>query len=197
MTGIMQSMVGASFSSGGGEAVPLSLSFYETRLGATIGTINVYVVDTSGNIQGSSVYSASGQFLAEGWLLRTAATPDVSGSFRIAWHYVSGTSFTGDYAIDTVTLQGNSYNFDSTSDGFLTTSGVNTSSSVTALANTVSVPTSTGATLGRWNRDTGTTPSSFTGPSGAQSGTFYLYAETSSPNFSNVNMWLFSPVITV
>ena len=197
MTGIMQSMVGASFSTGGGVSEPLSLSFYESRFGATIGTVNVYVVDASGNIQGSAVYSASGDLGTTSWFLRTAATPNVSGSFRIAWHYVSGTSFTGDYAIDTVTLQGNTYNFDSTDNEFLTTSGVNTSSSVTALANSTSVPAATSSSLGRWNRHNGPTTSSNTGPTGAQSVSFYLYAETSSPNYSNVNMWLFSPVITV
>ena len=196
MTGIMQSMVGASFSSGGGGIVPLSLTFYESRFGATIGTVNVYVVDTSGNIQGSAIYSASGDLGTSAWFLRTAATPDVSGSFRIAWHYVSGTNFTGDYAIDAVTLQGNTYNFD-TSDGFVTTSGLNTTSSTAALSNAISVPLSTSPVLGQWNRDTGSTPSGSTGPSGAFSGTHYLYTESSTPNYSNVNMWLFSPVITV
>jgi hypothetical protein len=57
--------------------------------------------------------------------------------------------------------------------------------------------TTTGASLSRWNRNSGSTPSSATGPAGAQSGSFYLYTETSTPNFSNVNMWLFSPEITV
>jgi hypothetical protein len=191
---------------GGGGGVPLSLSFYESRYGSNIGTIDVYVIDTSGNIQGSSVYSASGNLGYSAWQLRTAATPNVSGSFQIAWHYVSGASFRGDYAIDTVSLQGNTYNFDSTSSsvfstsqGFGTTSGVNTSNSVTAYQNAVFVPTATSVTLGRWNRDTGTTPSSSTGPSSAHSGTHFLYAETSSSNSSStgVNMWLFSPIITV
>ena len=194
MTGIMQSMLGASFGSGG---TPLSLTFYESRYGSRIGTINVYVVDTSGNIQGSAVYSASGDLFTPAWYLRTAATPDVSGDFRIAWHYVSGTSFRGDYAIDTVSLQGNSYNFDSALTGFITTSGLNTTSSTAALANAISVPAGTAAVLGRWNKNSGSTPSSSTGPNSAQSGSFYLYTETSSPNNSNTNMWLFSPVITV
>jgi hypothetical protein len=189
---------------GGGGGVPLSLSFYESRYGSNIGTIDVYVIDTSGNIQGSSVYSASGNLGSSAWNLRTASTPNVSGSFQIAWHYVSGASFRGDYAIDTVSLQGNTYNFDSTSSsvfstsqGFGTTSGVNTSNSVTAYQNAVFVPTATSVTLGRWNRDTGTTPSSSTGPSSAHSGTHFLYAETSSSNSGNRNMWLFSPIITV
>jgi hypothetical protein len=151
----------------------LSCTFYESRYGATIGTVNVYVVDTSGNIQGSSIYTASGDDgNTGGWTQKTTSSPDVSGTFRIAWHYVSGTSFTGDYAIDTVSIQGNNYNFDSTNDGFLTTSGTNTSSSTTALSGAISVPTATTSTLGRWNRDSGGTTSNNTGPSTGQSGSF-------------------------
>lgn len=196
MTGIMQSMLGASFSTGGGGVTPLSLTFYESRYGATMGTINVYVVDTSGNIQGSAVYSASGDDgLTGGWAQRTAATPDVSGDFRIAWHYVSGSGFTGDYAIDTVSLQGNSYNFDSTNDSFVCNTS-NLSSSRLALSGSASVATST--TAGSWNRDGGGTGSASTGPNSAQSGSFYMYCETSgSSGYPSKNFWLFSPVITV
>ena len=192
MTGIMQSMVGASF---GSSSEPLSLTFYESRYGLNIGIINVYVVDTSGNIRGSAVYSASGNLSTPAWNLRTAATPDVSGSFRIAWHYVSGSGFRGDYAIDTVSLQGNSYNFDSSNDSFVCNTS-DTSSSTTALSASTSVATST--TRGRWNREIGGTASSDTGPTAAQSGSFYMYCETSgSDGFPNKNFWLFSPVITV
>lgn len=179
-------------------ATTLSLSWYQSTFGATIGAMNVYVVDTSGNIQGSAVYSRSaGGSATDAWYLATASTPSITGSFRIAWHYVSGTSFTGDYAIDQVTINGTTYGFESSSESFLSSSGTNTSSSSTALSNAVTVPTTTGITLGRWNRHTGTTPSSSTGPSsGYNSSSYYLYAETSSPNFSNINMWLFSPEIT-
>jgi len=176
------------------EGVPLSCSFRENRNGATIGSVNVYVVDSSGNIQGSAIYSASGN-TGDVWSLRTTSSPVITSQFRIAWHYVSSSSFTGDYAIDSVTINGTTYNFDSSSDGFITTSGVNTASSTVALNNAITVPTSTGAALGRWNRHSGATTSSNTGPSSAFSGSFYLYAETTSPNFSNVSMWLFSPLI--
>ena len=195
MTGIMQSMVGASFSTGGG-GTPLSLTFYESRYGSNMGSVNVYVVDTSGSIQGSAVYSASGDDgLTGGWAQRTATAPDVSGSFRVAWHYVSGSNFRGDYAIDTVSLQGNSYNFDASNDSFLRNTS-DTSSSATAFSGSASVADGTSA--GRWNRDSGGTPSSSTGPSSAQSGSFYLYCETSgSSGNPSKNFWLFSPVITV
>ena len=181
---------------GGAGGALLDLTFYESRYGSNMGSVNVYVVDTSGNIQGSAVYSASGQDgELGGWAQRTAAAPEVSGDFRIAWHYVSGSSFRGDYAIDTVSLQGNSYNFDSSNDSFVR-SYSNTSSSTLALSNSESVSTST--TNGKWNRDSGGTSSSSTGPSSAQSGAYYMYCETSTSGagFPNINFWLFSPVIT-
>lgn len=200
MSGVLQSVVGASFTSATPEPLPvvadLSLTFYENRNGAEIGSVDVYVVDTEGNIQGSSAYSASGD-LGDVWNLRTAAAIGVPDTFRVAWHYVSGNSFTGDYAIDTVNLQGQSFNFDSDNDGFITTSGLDTTSSTSALSNAISVPTTTSPTLGQWNRNSGGTSSSSTGPSGAESGSFYLYTETTSPNNSPVNFWLFSPEITV
>ena len=182
---------------GGSPAATLDLTFYESRYGATMGTVAVYVVDTSGNIIGDAVYTASGDDgLTGGWAQRTATAVDVSGTFRIAWHYVSGSNFTGDYAIDTVSLQGNSYNFDSTNDGFICSLG-DYSSSTTAFANSSSVATDNDR--GRWSRHDGVTATPDTGPTAAQSGSFYLYCETSGLNqgYPNINFWLFSPEITV
>ena len=43
-----------------------------------------------------------------------------------------------------------------------------------------------------WSRNSGGTPSSNTGPSGASAGSFYLYCESSSPNYSNKSSYLVS-----
>ena len=107
------------------------------------------------------------------------------------FHYVSGNSFTGDIALDTIVINGTTYNFDSTNDGF-ETSTTGTSAIATAFSEKVTVPTAT--TVTRWNRRTGSTPSGSTGPTSAQSGSYYVYAETSS--YFNTNFWLFSPEIS-
>lgn len=146
-------------------------------------------------IPGLEVYSASGSDgLDGGWAQRTATTPDVSEDFRIAWHYISSTSFRGDYAVDTVALQGNSYNFDTDSDSFLRSTS-STSSSTAALSGSEAV--TDGTTEGKWNRDSGGTGSGATGPDAAQSGTHYMYCETSGGGNPSKNFWLFSPVITI
>ena len=115
---------------------------------------------------------------------------------RLVWHYVSGTSYTGDIQIDTIkvdTSSGNiTYNFDTDNESF------QTSTTDTASYGSVSfsaLPTG-GSTL-RWNRDSGGTGSGGTGLTFADSGSFYVYAETSSPGYSNKNFWLRSPEIVV
>lgn len=176
----------------------VDITFYENRNGATIGTVNVYLANSSGGLITSSLYSASGNN-GDTWVERTPTTATVNEDYRIVWHYVSGTSFTGDYAIDHVYINGSLIaRFTFNSENFLTTSGINTTNSVTAFNNTVTVPTSTSSVLGRWNRNTGSTPSGSTGPSSGFGGSgHYVYAETSSSNFSNVNMWLFSSLQTI
>lgn len=184
-------------STGTSEPLNKTLSFYESRFGATIGTLNVYVVDSNGNIQGSSIYTATGNLNTTSWFLRELTFPVPSGNYRIAFHYVSSSSFTGDIALDLITIDGNQYSFEGPSaEGWVTTSGLNTSSSSSAFTTTTAPTFTSTGTLGRWNIYSGATTSSSTGPNGAYSGTYYIYAETSSPNYSNVNMWLFSPLLT-
>ena len=78
---------------------------------------------------------------------------------------------------------------------FLTNS-VETSNPATAFSSAVTPPTN--SSQGRWNRDSSGTVSSNTGPDAAQSGTHYLYTETSGGTGSpSKNFWLFSPEIVV
>ena len=120
---------------------------------------------------------------------------------RLIWHYVSGGGFRGDIQIDTVVLSGGAtatFNFDSSADNFLTSPDSNVSfgtwsaDPTTELGNLVSV--ANGTSLGRWNRDSGGTPSGSTGLGVVDNG-FYLYAEVSSR--FNRNFWLASPEFTI
>ena len=123
-----------------------------------------------------------------------------TASPRIVFKYTSGSSFRADVQLDDFKI-GNCYywdanahkygtmtwNFDSTnqitSNYFLTTT-TNTSSYFSA--SWTGVTTST--TSARWNRDCSGTPSSSTGLSSGNTGSCYLYVETSS--FFNSTAWL-------
>jgi hypothetical protein len=184
------SQTGSGFSLGG--------SFYENRYGATIGSYELYwtngtthtLITTGGTNYGNST-----------WLTKTIPTTTVTfGTGHLCWVYLTGTSFTGDYAIDDVTITGyGTISVESTATGWTKygTTAVNPTTDITtAFNNRTSVSIST-ASSNYWNLDSGQTPSGSTGPAAAAVGTYYIYAETSSPNYSNKKMYLFSPQITL
>lgn len=173
------------------------MSFWENRWGTNIGALEVLVVDASGNVL-STAWQDSGGLGDNTWVERAFDYLNPGSTHRVVWHMVvSGDNFEADYAVDNITLNGVNYSFDTDNDNFLTSSGINAGDSVTAFNNSVAVPTATDAVEGRWNRETGSTVSSGTGPSAAQNGTHYVYTESSSPNaVDGMNFWLFSPEIT-
>ena len=140
----------------------------------------------------SSLDTVSGQ--NGSWSQRTI---DIStyaqATVRLVFHYTNGDNdFTGDLQLDEIALDGTTYSFESTSDNFETSGN---DESTYGSVSWISVATNT--TEGRWNRDSGGTPSSNTGLSSASDGSFYLYAETSSPaNTNGYNFWLRSPQVT-
>lgn len=183
------------------------LDFYESRFGTDIGTINVYLVNAStGALVSSSLYSASGNLGTSAWNNRTTSTYNatIGTSYRWAISHLAGSSFRGDYAVDLVkyykggTLQWTENWVNTNGDVgqwiYGSTAG-STSSSTTAFSNSANVVLSTATGNGKWNIDSGSTPSGSTGPTGAFSGTYYAYTETSS--FFSQYHWLFSPSFTV
>jgi hypothetical protein len=94
--------------------------------------------------------------------------------------YYENTSggYRADLQLDLISLDGNTYSFESDATGWqTTTSSTDISNYDTASWSSVG----SGSTGGRWYRDLGGTPSTGTGRSDAASGSYYLYAETSSP----------------
>src|SRR6056300_1161309 len=95
--------------------------------------------------------------------------------------YYENTSggFRADLQLDLISLDGNTYSFETNSTGWeTTTSSTDISNYDSASWSSLSSDTHT---AGRWNRDTGGTTSTGTGLTSAASGSYYLYAETSSP----------------
>ena len=73
-----------------------SVKFDLTRVGATIGTLDVTVDDGTGP---QLIYTATGPGTAE-WEIVTAALPAGIGSYQVTFTYTRGASFTGDLGID-------------------------------------------------------------------------------------------------
>lgn len=163
-----------------------TLSFYVHRYGATIGTLYVKLYDGTNT---TTIATITGQ--NNSWVQFSGYTNYITAPYHVVFHYVSGSSFTGDIALDTIVINGTTYNFDSSNNGFAT-STTGTSLIATAFSEKIALPIST--TARRWNRRSGSTPSSSTGPTSAQSLSYYVYAETSS--YFNTNFWLFSPEIS-
>lgn len=139
------------------------------------------------------------------WTQRTADISAYIGKqARLVVLYQSGTSFTGDIQLDDFNIGGNSFTDFSSSQGFQT--NTNSDDSKVASGNLDSIaseyPSSwstvgtTTSAYGKFVRDSSGTPSGSTGNTSGNTGTFYLYAETSSTG-SNNDIWLRSPEVTI
>lgn len=140
----------------------------------------------------SSLESISGQSTT--WSTRTInLSAYANKTARIVFHYSNGSSFTGDIQLDHIQINGNNWSFESGVDNFETTT---TNTDINSYSSATFSAVATGTTAARWNRDSGGTPSGNTGRADADDGSFYLYAETSSPaNVSGYGFWLRSPSI--
>ena len=141
----------------------------------------------------SSLDSISGEL--SGW--RTRSNIDISeylgATVRPVFHYYSGSSFRGDIQIDNIQIGGYTYSFESSLQSFQCDNSSN-SANYTSVS---WVSLATGTLLGRWNRDSGGTPSSNTGMTSAANGTYYVYAETSGSGSPGKNFWLRGPEIVL
>lgn len=187
----------------------LSVSFYESAYGSNIGQVNVYFVPmnasgtaVSGTI--TSVYQRSaGSNVDNSWSLKSGSgypTYSSGTKYRVAWlHTKTLSGFRADYAIDDVTISSTFSNL-GVSTGWLSPNSSSTySNAADAFLNSQQVPTTTSGSRGRWNRDSGTTPSGSTGPSADNTtgGGYFFYTEGSAPNTTvPTYFWLFSPEFT-
>lgn len=123
----------------------------------------------------------------------TTYSPPANATGKIlVLHQTANTSWYGDYQLNTITITGggttNSYTFDSSAESWEWhsnyTSGTTGTSYATAHAygDIFSGTIATASTTRRWNRRTGSTPSSSTGISTL--GSYYIYTESSGGSAS-------------
>lgn len=177
-------------------AAALDVSFYESRYGSSMGTQHVYIVDASTGTILDTVYTASGDLGVTTWYLRNCSTYYGTGAVRVCFHHLIGSNFYADWAIDNVTINGTTTTWESDQSGWITpnnTTHYTTSETALAASSQIIISTATGSS--RWNLDSGTTPSSSTGPASADTGVYFAYTESSS--YFNTNHWLFSPIINL
>lgn len=105
-----------------------------------------------------------------------------------------GSSFRGDTQIDDIIFSGNSYNPEVGTNDFERDADSAAIGKSYEAVRWESLPTST--TSGRWNRDGFGTPTSSTGNTSGNTGSYYYYIETSGSSLGS-NFWLRSPSILI
>lgn len=164
-----------------------SMSFdYHLFGAADMGTLNLQVSVDGG--AWSTIWSKTGN-QGDTWLSESLSLNAYTSSSEVKFRFngTTGATWQGDMAIDAVSVSGE------------TVSGPSCTSTVSAFPYNQSYEN----TLGNWTQNTdddfdwslnsGATGSSNTGPSAANDGTYYLYMESSSPNYSTKNAKITSP----
>lgn len=128
----------------------------------------------------TTVDTISGQ--SASWSTRTPSTiqpANTGGRYVFVYQNgTAGTSYEGDIQLDDIRINGTTYSFESDAQDFQRAQSVS-SWSTTDYDNQGFSDVTTATTSNYWNRDTGGTPSSNTGLTTADDGSYYLYAETS------------------
>ena len=131
------------------------------------------------------------------WTLRSADISGFNGAQAyVVFRYINGSDinfpFDGDIQLDDFNLGGNSYDPETSTHSFETsTSNITTYSTVTWNA------LGTGTNNNQWNRDNLGTVSTNTGNTSGNTGDYYFYAETSGGATAGFYYWLRSPLITI
>jgi hypothetical protein len=165
-----------------------TLSFdYHLYGAAEMGGLNLQVSVDGG--AWSTIWSRTGN-QGNAWLSESISLNSYTSSSEVKFRFngTTGTTWQGDMAVDAFSISGE-------------TGGPSPSCSATITAFPYSQ--SYENTLGSWTQNsdddfdwtiqTGATPSSNTGPSSANAGSYYVFMESSTPNYSTKNAKLTSP----
>lgn len=173
------------------DATEITINFQHAYIGSDLGEVALFFVDGDGEIIGNPVWTYDGP-QTSGWVSASASGLVTFNSVRLAFRAINPTGdFKADWAVDAIDINGTLYDFENGNDGWTTNS---TQTTISSDAFSGKTEISTSLNYGRFNRRTGNTPSSSTGPSSAASGAYYLYTEASSTS-ENAHFWAFSPEI--
>lgn len=140
-----------------------------------------------------SLFSTSGD--VNSWSQKTVDISQYGGTTsRVVFKYTMIASvFTADIQLDAINIDGTTYSFENTGDSFQRASTATNSYESVSWESLV-----IGTTAARWNVDAGGTATSGTARTDAAAGSYYVYAETSSPgNIAGYTFWLRSPEISL
>jgi photosystem II stability/assembly factor-like uncharacterized protein len=156
------------------------LEFQYHMLGSAVGSLNLEV--TTNGTSWTSIWSRSAD-QGSAWNTGTVNLASYAGSdFKLRFNATSGSSWQGDICIDDLQFSAPS--------GPSCTSTVNSFPYSESFEPGFGVWSQSTADDIDWTRKTGTTTSSGTGPSGASDGSYYMYLETSSPNYPTKTAYL-------
>lgn len=160
------------------------LSFRYHMLGSSVGTINLEA-STDGSTW-TSVWSQTGD-QGSAWLSATVDLSAYTGAdVKLRFNVTSGSGWQGDICIDKMSL-------------IETGATLSCGTTITSYPYSQSFESGLGSWTQSvtddfdWTRQSGTTTSSGTGPSGADDGTYYVYTEVSYPNYPSKTAVLTSP----
>ncbi|MEO0473082.1 MAG: endonuclease, partial [Bacteroidota bacterium] len=161
------------------------VNFQYHMYGANMGSLNLQAKTSSGSW--TTIWSQSGD-QGNSWEDANVSLSAYAGqTIELRFFGTTGSSYRGDMAIDDFSVENASSTPPScatTINSFPYTEGFESAS--------FSWTNASGDDLD-WSRRSGSTPSSNTGPSSANAGSFYLYVEASSPNFPSKTTILQSP----
>jgi len=152
------------------------IKFYYHMYGASMGTLRLQVntgIDTSW----ITVWEKTGN-QGNQWYQDSVELSDYTGrTIKLRFFGVTGTSYRSDMAIDNLSINTTPLN----------SSGVSCSTTISSFPYIESFESNWGAwneevSMNIWQRRSGSTPSSPTGPPSAQNGSYYLFTESSGSN---------------
>lgn len=167
------------------------LAFSYNMYGAAMGTLNIDVSDDSGNTWNNGAWSLSGDQGTSWTQVQLDLSSYAGSTIMIRFRGVTGTNYTSDMCIDGFSIKETATTPPPTPSSC--------SSTITSFPYSESFEGSTGAwTQGSsddidWTNQSGSTPSSNTGATVANDGSYYMYIEASSPNYPSKSAQLISP----